>query len=92
MNADPQAASARARALLSDPPVPGANQRSALLHMMGNRAMGLGRMEEAARMLEASWTLVPSPARGVRAATAWYHAGRPWRRGACSIGCSRAAS
>jgi hypothetical protein len=79
MNADRGAASLRAHALVEDRPALGAIQASALYQMVGDRAIGLGRYEEGAGLLEQSWSLVPSPSRGVRAATAWYYAGQPER-------------
>jgi len=77
MNASPSATMARARALLEDWPPLGANQQSSVLQFAGNRALKLGNPAAAAHLLEQRWTLVPSPARGLKAAWSWLAAGDP---------------
>lgn len=77
VNADLHASLRRIEALATGQPELGAVQRSSVYLFYGNRAMDQGDAPLAARLLKASWDLVPSPGRGTHTIIAWMYAGQP---------------
>jgi hypothetical protein len=75
VNADERASVARAVALAEQPPPLADGQRAAIDLYLGRLAASRGRPAEAARYLERSYDLAPTPNRGLLAAKAWGEAG-----------------
>jgi len=75
VNADPRASLARAVALEEQPPPLADGQRAAVDLYLGRQAASQGHPADAARYLERSYDLAPTPNRGLLAAKAWGEAG-----------------
>ena len=75
VNADGRASLDRVAALAEGEPALGDGQRSSLYLFYGSRLLESGDPASAARVLVASWELVPSPSRGFHAAIACMRAG-----------------
>ena len=71
MHANLQASLQRLQALATGEPALGPVQRSAVYLFYGNRVLDQGQAPLAARLLQQSWELVPSPGRGTHAIVAW---------------------
>ena len=75
VNADARASLARVEALAEKPPPLADGQRASVYLYLGSYANSLKRRGEAARWLERSYDLAPTPNRGLLAAKAWGDAG-----------------
>lgn len=77
VNAHEATARARVEAMAEGRPALGRDQRASVLLWLGGDRLVRGDAAGAARALEQSWDLVPTPARGTRSALAWLTAGDP---------------